>query len=91
MIRSLFQTSCFDFPNAYVHHHGPLGVVSLHECCEVTTVHLLDPFEIRLAVVWNVLGTLFVYVQSTVCKQRSHISLARPFCQSPTQIICYQK
>lgn len=90
-IKSLSQTSRFNFPNAYVHHHGSLRVVGLHERGEVTAVHFLDPLEIRLAVVGNVLGTLLVYVQSTVCKQRSHIRLARPFCQSPAQITRYQK
>lgn len=89
--KSLAQTSCFNLPNAYVDHHGSLRVVCLHECCEVTTIHLLDPLEIRLAVIGNMLGTLFVYVQSTVCKQRSHIRLAQPLRQSPVQIIRYQK
>lgn len=63
------QTSCFDLPNAGIHHHGPLGVVGLHERGEIAAVNSLYPLEVRLAVVGHVFGALLVYVQPTVCKQ----------------------
>lgn len=60
--------------------------MSLYKCCEVTTVHLLDPLEIRLTIIGNVLGTLFVYVQSTVCKKEATLALPGPLVKAQPEL-----
>lgn len=59
-------TSRFNFPDAHVHHHRPLGDMGFHERCKVTTVHLLDMFQVGLTVIWDHLGTLLMNIQTTI-------------------------
>lgn len=59
-------TSRFNFPDAHVHHHWPLSDMGFHERGQVTTVHLLDMFQVWLTVIWDHLGTLLMNIQTTI-------------------------